>query len=166
MKAEINWENGTGSIQIVVPALHDGWIPKVHTGFGEDISPEIQIHGLLEEVRSLAVVVSDLDVPFRGIMAHWVMWNVDPVAVIPGRLPKGAIIETPIHACQGIAYGVHCYRGPKQPPFVNAVHRYSFEVYALDCMMNIPPDSRRNELLKAMAGHMLQYGSVEGKYRK
>ena len=53
----------------------DGQMPKKHTGFGEDISPEFLIHGLSQDVVSVAIVMDDLDVPIMGEMNHWLIWN-------------------------------------------------------------------------------------------
>ncbi|HEY8499805.1 MAG TPA: hypothetical protein VIL89_04235 [Clostridia bacterium] len=72
---------------------------------------------------------------------------------IPGNLPKGAIIEKPLHAVQGRTYGKHCYRGPK-PPF-NCKHDYRFTVYVLDTTISIDVNSYKKDLLNAMEGHIL-----------
>lgn len=43
----------------------DGQIPKKHTGFAEDISPEILIDGFMNTVKSVAIIMDDLDVPLK-----------------------------------------------------------------------------------------------------
>lgn len=64
----------------------------------------------------MVITLDDLGHPLEPGYNHWVAWNIKPADCIPGGIPKGSVIETPIHIEQGIAYGKHCYRGPK-PPF-------------------------------------------------
>ena len=152
------------SLNISCPSFGvDGQIPKKHTGFGEDISPAFSIEGLRSEVKTLAVMMDDLDVPFYGELNHWLIWNLPPEDSIPENIPYGA--ECPNGAKQGLAYGKHRYRGPKQPPFIRKAHRYRFCVYGLDCVLELPVTSRKKDLLQAMAGHILQRGEVIGWYQ-
>lgn len=91
----------------------NGIIPVKFTGFGEDISPELTITDAPEEAISFAIILDDLDVPCNKEFTHWIVWNIPKTEIIPEALPKGAIISEPICACQGKAWGKHCYRGPK-----------------------------------------------------
>ena len=116
-------------------------IPKKHTGFGADLSPELIIENIPDNTKSFVIILDDLDVPFIGCFTHWIAWNICNVNVIPEDLPKGQKIFEPIQMCQGKAWGKHCYRGPKQPFFVKKEHRYRFCAYALDCLLNISANS-------------------------
>ena len=147
------------------PAFTDnGRIPEKHTGFGEDISPELVISGAPEETVSFAVTLDDLDVPFRSCFSHWVVWNIPAEGIIPEGLPKGAVICEPVNACQGKAWGKNCYRGPKPPVFIKKEHRYLFTVYALDCELDISVKSKKKALFEAMNGHILAEAGLIGKY--
>lgn len=151
-------------LQIQCPSFgEDGQIPKKHTGFGENISPEFLIDGLAENVASMAIMMDDLDVPIIGCFTHWLIWNLPAASRIAENIPYGA--ETVLGAKQGIAYGKHRYAGPKQPPFIRKSHRYRFAVYALDCMLDLPADSSKEKLLNAMSGHVLQSGEIIGWYK-
>ena len=99
---------------------------------------------------------------FRVDKCNWVAWNIPPVEIIPSRLSKGSIIEAPIRIEQGIAYGKHCYRGPKPP--LNLMHRYQFTVYALDIKVQLDANSKKSDLLKAINGHITAKGESIGKY--
>ena len=152
------------SLKIICPSFGaDGQIPKKHTGFGEDVSPAFSVEGLCSEVKTLAIMMDDLDVPFAGELNHWLIWNLPPKNMIPEHIPCGA--ECPNGARQGLAYGKHRYRGPKQPPFIRKAHRYRFRVYGLDCALELPSTSRKKDLVQAMAGHILQRGEVTGWYQ-
>ena len=95
---------------------------------------------------------------------HWIAWNITPTECIPGGIAKGSVIENPIHIEQGIAYGKHCYRGPK-PPF-NWNHEYLFTLYTLDCTLEANEKSKKEDILKLAEGHILQKAELRGRYQR
>jgi len=150
----------TTDLVVSSPVLVYGRIPEKYTGDGEDVSPPLVLSELSSKAKSLAVIMDDLNNPLFGVYNHWVIWNLPPSQMIPeqilpGNLESGAI--------QGIGYGRHRYRGPK--PIFHQTHRYQFNVYVLDCTLNLKDKAKKNDLLKAMAGHILQYGFVIGHYK-
>ncbi|MDO5564874.1 MAG: YbhB/YbcL family Raf kinase inhibitor-like protein [Eubacteriales bacterium] len=152
-------------LKITSPAFEtEDWMPSCYSGFGEDFSPEIHIDDIDARTVSLVITLDDLGHPIRPGYNHWVAWNIPPVNVLPEHLPKGAVVEQPLHIEQGLAYGKHCYRGPKPP--LNWNHRYCFTVYALDVLLKISTDSDKEAVLKVMDGHILQTGVLYGKYQK
>ena len=94
---------------------------------------------------------------------HWVIWNIPVMEIIPKNIPYGRHVAELSGATQGRGYGKNRYRGPK-PPF-NWSHRYQFNVYALDCSLDLPDSSRKGDLLAAMEGHILQEGCLVGRFR-
>lgn len=143
---------------------NEDWIPDSCAGYSEDNSPELRIDGIPAAAVTLAVVMDDLGHPIRPGFNHWVAWNIPTVGLIPGGLPAGEVVDSPIHIEQGNAYGKHRYRGPK-PPF-NWNHRYRFTVYALDVSIQLSPDSKKEELFRAIEGHILAKGELFGKYQR
>lgn len=143
---------------------YNDWIPDCCAGYGNDRSPELDIEGLPAETVTLAIIMDDLDHPIQPGFNHWVAWNITPVNRIPCGLPQGAVVDEPIHIEQGIAYGRHCYRGPK-PPF-NWKHRYRFTVYALSKKIQLNSESKKNDLLNAMNDYVLAKGELIGKYQR
>mgnify|MGYP001083179788 CR=1 FL=1 len=141
--------------------LEGGKIPVKHTGRAEDISPELKLSAVSEKAKSIAVILDDLDVPGMGILTHWVIWNLPVQNFIPENIPHGEVVPSLGNAVQGIGYGKHRYRGPNPP---HGSHRYRFHVYVLDKRLDLSGDSGKNELLKAMEGHILQYGSLTGQF--
>ena len=140
-------------------------IPQKHTGFGEDLSPKLILSEIPDGTVSLAIILDDLDVPWKKNYNHWIVWNIPNTAIIPEGLPKGEKIERPINACQGIAWGRNCYRGPKPPIFLRKVHRYAFYVYALDTELMLSGNSKKKELLDAIQGHILAEAKLTGLYK-
>lgn len=148
---------------ITSPAFeNEAIIPIQYTGRGEDISPELHVSSIDENTRSLAVIMDDMGHPIPAYN-HWVIWNIPVMEIIPGHIPHGPHIAELNGATQGRGYGKNRYRGPK-PPF-NWSHRYQFNVYALDCMLELPASSRKRDLLAAMEGHILQEGCLVGRFR-
>lgn len=145
--------------------LNGGNIPKQYTGFGDDISPGLHITPICDNSVSIAIIMDDLDIPFIKGYNHWTIWNIPVMEQIPENIPYGAVVESFCSARQGVGYGKNRYRGPKPPIFIRGTHRYVFNVYVLDCMLNIKTTSGKKELIKVIDGHVLQYGSITGVWR-
>jgi Raf kinase inhibitor-like YbhB/YbcL family protein len=142
-----------------------GTIPIQHTGRGEDTSPGLKLSGLSPNGKSIAIVMDDIDHPMFGIYNHWVMWNVPVLDEIPGAIPRGAVVETLDGAIQGNGYGKHRYRGPKPPLLAKNSHRYQFNVFVLNCKIDIGCKSTKRTLLQGMESHIIQYGSLIGTFK-
>lgn len=140
-----------------------GWIPARHTGRGEDLSPEFQLHGIDPDAKSIAITLNDASHPLFPNYSHWVIWNIPVREVIPEGIPQGKTVAALGGAVQGVAYGRHRYRGPK-PPLL-AVHTYVFTVYVLDCMLRLGPAAGKHELLSAMDAHILQKARLTGRFQ-
>lgn len=148
---------------VTSPAFeNEAVIPIQYTGRGEDISPELRLSTIDERAKSLAIIMDDMGHPIPAYN-HWVIWDIPVMQTIPANIPHGAYVKDLGGAIQGRGYGRNRYRGPK-PPF-NWSHRYQFNVYALDCMLDLPANSRKRNLLEAMQGHILQEGFLVGRFR-
>ena len=99
------------------------------------------IEGIDAKAETMVITLDDLGHPLEPGYNHWVAWNITPAECIPGGIARGSVIEKPIHIEQGIAYGKHCYRGPK-PPF-NWNHEYVFTLYTLDCKLEADERSKK-----------------------
>ncbi|MEO1772400.1 YbhB/YbcL family Raf kinase inhibitor-like protein [Candidatus Enterococcus ferrettii] len=149
-------------LSMAIPAFGaDSVIPQRYSGNGEDVSPEIQLSKLDRKVVSLAVIMDDIDHPLVGVYNHWIIWNLPPQQIIPEAIPQGETVSELSEAIQGVGYGKHRYRGPK-PPFGS--HRYKYHVFALNKKLELEPSAKKEELLAAMEGHIIQYGSAIGSY--
>lgn len=141
---------------------HMGKIPSIYTCDGEDISPPISWTNIPEGTRSLALISDDPDAP-AGTWVHWVVFN------IPSSwqgLPEGfpPVRETE----EGIRQGINDFRkigyGGPCPP--SGTHRYFFKLYALDTVLSLEPGSTKNDLLRAMEGHILARAELIGLYSR
>lgn len=135
-------------------------LPSNYTCDGDDISPEIEIGRINSELtKSLAVVMNDPDATGGGGFTHWIIWNVELVARLPDGIPNDPVVTFPLKGVQGKnSFGLIGYNGPCPPP--GQTHRYDFKVYGLDTLLDLPPGATKAELLKAMQGHVVQYGET------
>lgn len=153
------------TLQVSCPTfLENGYISDRYSAYGANLSPELLIEDIDPAAVSMAITLDDLDHPLFPHYNHWVAWNLPVLQVIPEGLPSGAIVDEPIHLHQGMAYGKHGYRGPK-PPF-HWCHQYVFTIYTLDTSLQLPPQAKKQDLLTAMKGHILQTATLTGKYQK
>ena len=141
-----------------------GWIPDKHTGYGEDQSPEFHIEGIDPKAVTMILTLDDLGHPIRPGYNHWIAWNIVPAECIPGGIASGCVVEEPIHIEQGMAYGKHCYRGPK-PPF-NWKHEYLFTLYTLDCALQADEKAGKADILRLAEGHIHQKAELRGYYQR
>jgi Raf kinase inhibitor-like YbhB/YbcL family protein len=129
-------------------------IPVKYTCKGADINPPIDIGNIPEEAHSLALVVDDPDAPGKT-WVHWVVWNI-PIT--------HHIKENSIPGVQGINDFKKSVWGGPCPP--GGTHRYFFKVYALDTLLELQPGSDKQQLERAMDGHIVAFGSLMGLFSK
>jgi Raf kinase inhibitor-like YbhB/YbcL family protein len=153
-------------MEIVVksPAFVEGDpIPPKYTGDGADVSPALTWSGIPHEAQSLVLLCEDPDAP-RGTWTHWVLFNLPPST---RELAEGTPTEPTLAggAVQGTNdFGKIGYGGPAPPP--GKPHRYYFKLTALNTTLNLPAGAKRQDVLKAMEGHVLGEGWVMGTYRR
>jgi Raf kinase inhibitor-like YbhB/YbcL family protein len=142
-------------LQVTSPAfLQDECIPVEYTCDGADINPSLQIQGIPASAKHLAVIVDDPDAP-GGTWVHWLAWNLPVSEIIPEHTKLGAEGRND--------FGRHQYNGPCPP---SGTHHYHFKVYALDDTLYLPLSSNKAELERAMAGHILAFGELIGRYKR
>ncbi|SFR72337.1 YbhB/YbcL family Raf kinase inhibitor-like protein [Anaeromicropila populeti] len=134
-------------------------MPVKYTGKGENISPDLILSDVSGGAVSIAVIMDDLDVPKIGEFNHWLLWNIPIQKVIPENIAHGPYPENMKGAVQGKGWGKNRYKGPN-PPF--GTHRYRFEVFVLDCKIDLPPQSKKRDLMLQMNTHILQHGEITG----
>lgn len=126
-------------------------IPERYTCEGKNLNPPLSIKGIPLEAACLAVIMDDPDAP-GGTWVHWLLWNIPVTHQIAEHLSIGV---------SGMNdFLQQNYMGPCPPP--GARHRYFIKVYALDQLLDLKPGSRKSELEKAMAGHILAFGELTG----
>jgi len=138
-------------------------IPVKHTGQGQDVSPPLKWTDVPPGAKSLALICDDPDAPV-GTWVHWVLYGLPPtVTELPEKVP--ATETLPNGACQGLNdFRRVGYGGPYPPP--GPAHRYFFKLYVLDAELSLKPKATKQELLRAMEGHILAQAQLMGTYRR
>jgi Raf kinase inhibitor-like YbhB/YbcL family protein len=137
-------------------------IASKYTCDGADFSPPLQWAGSPAGTKSFALICDDPDAPM-GTWVHWVIYDIPPTATM---LAEGITREKDLPG--GGTQGVNDFRkigyGGPCPP--GGTHRYFFKLYALDTMHGLKPGITKDQLLKAMKGHILAEAQLMGTYRR
>ncbi|MBO0710255.1 MAG: YbhB/YbcL family Raf kinase inhibitor-like protein [Acetobacteraceae bacterium] len=160
-----SFEAVPASIVVTSPAFsHAGPIPLRYTREGEGLSPPLRWSNLPEGTASLVLLVEDADAPTLRPLVHAILCNIPPV---PDALAEGAIP----HGRKGAAPDAFepgrnsvGRRGwlPISPPLGHGPHRYGFEFFALDRMMEIRWPPGRGYLLRSIRPYLLAHGCLVG----
>lgn len=151
-------------IELTSPAFTEGKsIPSKHTCDDRDASPELHWKGVPPEAKSLALIADDPDAPV-GTWVHWVLYDLAPTtASLPEDLDKSQFVaggaKQGLNDFKRLGYGGPC--PPQGKP-----HRYFFKIYALDRPVGLQPGATKQDLLKAVEGHVLAEGQLMGTYQR
>lgn len=133
---------------------NNGFIPRKFTCDGQGVNPPLAIDSIPEETQSLALIMEDPDAA-AGLFTHWVAWNIPPT---------GIIRERPLSISEGLNTAKKRGYRPPCPP--SGTHRYIFKVYALDIMLNLGEFTEKEDLEKAILGHVIAQGELIGLYNR
>ncbi|MBD3210373.1 YbhB/YbcL family Raf kinase inhibitor-like protein [Candidatus Micrarchaeota archaeon] len=133
-----------------------GKIPRKYTCEGEDINPDLTIVDPPPRTQSFALIVDDPDAPM-GTWVHWVVWNI-PAQITEIRESE-TLGERGVNDFKNLGYG-----GPCPPP--GDPHTYRFKLYALDMELKLEKGATRQELEKAMEGHILDQAELDGEFQR
>lgn len=144
-------------IELKSPAFtHNGFIPNRFSMRGGNVSPPLHIACSQPKVKTYAIICHDPDAPGPNGFTHWLLWNIPRSATV---IAEG---QTPTGSVAGMTdWGTTGWGGP-QPP--SGTHRYNFYAYALDSELSLPATTKRNDLLRAMNGHIIDSAILTGYY--
>lgn len=146
------------TMNITSSAYQEGQaIPSKYTCDGGNNNPPLQFSEIPQNAQSLVLIMDDPDAP-SGDFVHWTVWNINPgtTSIAENSVPQGAQEGT-------TDFGTVGYGGPCPP---SGEHRYILNIYALDIILELPASARKQDILKAMNGHILGQGQLIGKYQR
>lgn len=151
--------NDAKNMKIESPAFGaNANIPAKFTCDGENISPPLAIRDVPAEAKALALIMDDPDAPVAGGFVHWVLFNFNTAT---SEIPENSV---PAGAAQGQnSAGRSSYTGPCPP---SGVHRYFFKLYALDSPLDLDSQAKREDVEKAMGGHIIAKAELIGLYQR
>ena len=118
-------------------------------------NPPLDISGVPETAKSLALIMHDPDA-VSGDYVHWVIWDIDPATttILEESVPTGAT--------EGLtSAGAPGYVGPR-PPAGSGRHHYTFELYALDAVLDLLPATPFDELVGHIQKHAITKAQLVG----
>jgi len=137
---------------------NQAFIPVKYTADGENIIPPLTFENVPAGAKSLALIMEDPDAP-RGTFDHWIVFNLPKES---RQIREG---EVPIKANFGKnSLGETSYVSPSPPP--GKIHRYIFNLYALDTLLPLNNGVTKAQVETAMQGHILVQCSLTGLYKR
>jgi Raf kinase inhibitor-like YbhB/YbcL family protein len=140
---------------------NDGTIPEMYTCDGDNVSPPLSWSQPPMGTQSFVLIVDD---PDASGFVHWLVYNLPPATRM---LPQGVPPDEPSVSggFQGRGGRSLGYFGPC-PPEQDPPHHYSFTIYALDSMLDLPDGETRDQVERAMEGRVLAMGELIGTYAR
>ena len=134
-----------------------------YTCEGENISPPLHWSDVPAGAKTIALICDDPDAP-GGTWAHWILYDLPVTANhLAENVPVSESLS--VGAKQGINdFKRVGYGGPCPPP--GKPHRYYFKLYALDIDLRLKPRATKQQLLRAMDGHILAEAQLMGTYQR
>jgi Raf kinase inhibitor-like YbhB/YbcL family protein len=156
-------DHGYAPLELKSASFSEGGdIPSHYTCEGADVSPNLEWSGAPADTKSFALILHDPDA--SQDFTHWVAYNI-PAGV--HELAEGASTDgaMPNGSAEGMNdFHKRGYGGPCPPP--GKPHHYTFLVYALDTILDLPPGVNREQLQDEMQGHILAEGKLVGLYQR
>lgn len=162
-----------------------------HTVSSTNISPPLHWSGAPAGTKSFVLLMSDNQIPQQSVFDknykiipvnvpretgyYWLLINIPAtVKKLPEKAVPSTVIGVTHYGIQGLNYYsalghavVGGYGGPCPPVNDKVLHRYTFQLYALDqAKLNLPVsgDFKGPDVLKAIQGHILGQATLVGKY--
>lgn len=174
---------GFATLTLTSPAFaHEARLPPRFTADGAGISPPLLWDAPPPGTAALALIVEDADAPTPSPLVHAIVWH---IGADVRRLAEGTIVadsdgasatgeagsgsEVRIGPDGDVGRNSYLREGwlPPDPPTGHGVHRYAFQLFALDAALGNPGVSPgRSALVEAMTGHVLAAGLLIGTYAR
>ena len=153
-------------------AVQDGGVvPDKYTAASQSpVTPPLAWSNIPATAQSLVLIVHDVDVVMQrglGDNPHWIVFNIPTTTTsLAEGLPSTATLpDGSVQMSRPGRNGAPATAGyfPFAPP-PGFVHHYDFDLYALDTKLDLPGTTTRDDLLKAMEGHVIGKAAYFGRF--
>ena len=122
---------------------------SLDSGGGNDLGGD-------DSPASFALIMDDPDAmgAVGKVWVHWVVWNIWPVS-------NTGVVDAKSGTEGMTDFGEVGYGGPAPP---DKRHTYIFKLYALDIKLDLPNESTKADVEKAMEGHIIEQTQLTGTY--
>ena len=155
-------------LTLTAPGFEDGGlIPAKYTrAVAQWVSPELKWSNVPANTVSFALLVHDPDVSIEKRtedVLHWMIFNIPGTSRdLSEAQPAQAKLADGSVQIKNRRGGIG-YLGPGAPA-AGPYHHYTFELFALDVLLDQGPDATRTEVLKALDGHILGKAALVGRF--
>ena len=156
---------GMAAINVSSLAFKDhGPIPEQYTADGEGTSPPIQWMNIPVNTAALVLIVEDADSPTPHPFIHAIA--VDLITT-DGSLQEGALVDKENTSVK-LGRNSFLKKGwlPPDPPPGHGVHRYAFQVFALNIKIDFSDTPGREEVFDVIESHAIASGCLIGTYER
>ncbi len=163
----VDLRGGVAAINVASLAFADhAAIPERYTADGAGVSPPLQWSSVPAAAATLALIVEDADSPTPQPIVHAIVVDL-PTG--DGGMGEGALPSAD-HATHGFRMGRNSYLratwlAPDPPPG-HGIHRYVFQVFALEAGAKLDETPGRDALVEAIRQHGLASGCLIGTYER
>ncbi len=131
-------------------------------------SPKLEWTNVPMGVVTFALLFHDPDgAPQKKVedVTHWMMFNIpgDAKELAAGMSADAKLADGAIQIKN--TRGAVGFMGPGAPA-PGPYHHYTFELFALDTKLDLGPDATRADVMKAMDGHVIAKGVLEGRFHQ
>jgi Raf kinase inhibitor-like YbhB/YbcL family protein len=151
---------GKGGFSLSSAAFRAGGaLDPCFTADEEDaVAPPLEWTSPPPGTQELVLVVEDADFQTGEPHCHWLVWG------LPGQ--KGKLLEGEAPP----RVGKNAHRNSEwllpDPPTGENPHDYVFQLFALDLPLTLMPGANREELVAAMAGHVIGLAVITATYTR
>ena len=146
-----------GNLKLTSTSFEDGGeIPRIFGYKNGNKHPTLFVSDMPEGTEYLALIMDDPDAmgAVGKVWVHWVVWNIWPVS-------NTGVVDYN-QASEGMTdFGEVGYGGPAPP---DKRHTYVFKLYRLSIDLDLPIESTKADVEKAMEGHIIEQATLEGTY--
>jgi hypothetical protein len=143
------------------------------TADGAGLWPPLDWSGVPADAEAVVILVEDADSPTPQPLVHAIVWDLpgNDGSLAEGALPSasgGSLAAT--RNAAGDSMGRNSYLSarylPPDPPPAHGLHRYVFQVFALDRVLRFDAPPGRSALLNAIRDHVIAKGMLIGSYQR
>ena len=146
-----------GNLKLTSSNFSDGGeIPRRFGYKNGNKHPTLFVSEMPEGTENLALIMDDPDAmgAVGKVWVHWVVWNIWPVS-------NTGYVDAKSGTEGMTDFGEVGYGGPAPP---DKRHTYIFKLYALDIKLDLPNESTKADVEKAMEGHIIEQATLTGTY--
>lgn len=145
-------------LRLASPAFANGDpIPELFTCDGDDLSPPLVWSEPPQMTQMLAVVASDPT--GEEMFTHWFGWGLSPAhrGLAAGVPSDSSLLAQGLNDTEDVGWTGPC-------PAVGEESTVLVRVWAVDALLDLPPETSLDELYDAIEGRVIGLGELTGRY--